>query len=61
MEWLQWIVGYLVVGIAIFTIAWYAFGIKWSHEESDTKTLMVLIVPVWPLVIIFIFVMVLRR
>lgn len=54
MEWILWLVGYLVVGTIILAVLWKALKIEWGAEAMDTKLLMIATPFAWPIVLIFI-------
>lgn len=51
---MEWIVGYLAIGIIMTAILWKILQIEWNAEAGDTKFLIIATPVAWPLVLLFI-------
>ncbi|MHA2279609.1 MAG: hypothetical protein ACXAC5_01775 [Promethearchaeota archaeon] len=51
---IEWIIGYLIIGIAISLILWKKFNIEWKEEAKDIQALMIATPFLWPFVLLLI-------
>lgn len=54
MDWWMWIGGYLIIGSILLQILWKTMKIKWGAEATDTKLILLATPVFWPLVLIFV-------
>lgn len=54
MEWISWIILYLLAGFGILKILLVKMKINWQEIDASTRLLLIATPFMWPLVIVFI-------